>query len=124
LAAANRQDALPHVAAIEPYPVSKLDNPGDEKSSRDLSDLPDAWPEAGSVEPLIGRLLLESKQRGAQRPSRVIIKKGETISSIALQWNPEDPRAGIRAILQANPAIVDSNSIRAGQVLKLTEVVP
>jgi general secretion pathway protein A len=49
----------------------------------------------------------------------VSVQKGETLTKIAAQWFPEDPRSGRRLILAANPSIYNQNLILAGQILRV-----
>ena len=60
----------------------------------------------------------------ALRPSdafTITIKKGDTLSGIAIQWFPEDPAAGQKSILSANPRIHDKNRLLVGQILRIPE---
>ncbi|ABK17192.1 AAA family ATPase [Syntrophobacter fumaroxidans] len=49
----------------------------------------------------------------------VVVKRGETLSRIAAQWFPEDPKLGEKLIIRANPKLGDKHRIRAGQALKI-----
>jgi general secretion pathway protein A len=49
----------------------------------------------------------------------VKVKKGESLSRIAAQWFPQDPIAGIEAILAANPQIRDRNLILESTTLRV-----
>jgi len=49
----------------------------------------------------------------------VVVKRGETLSGIAAQWFPEDPKLGEKLIIRANPKLGDKHRIRAGQALKI-----
>ena len=49
----------------------------------------------------------------------VTVKKGETISEIAVRWFPENPASGQKSILSANPEIDDKNRILEGQILRI-----
>ena len=56
------------------------------------------------------------------RPSdafTITIKRGDTLSGIAVRWFPEDPASGQKSILSANPQIDDKNRIMEGQILRI-----
>jgi general secretion pathway protein A len=57
--------------------------------------------------------------QGISEFSNVIVQKGENLGVIAARWFPEDPAAGKRAILAANPHIHDENLIVPGQTLRI-----
>jgi type II secretory pathway predicted ATPase ExeA len=113
-----------NAAAGGPSPVSTQDKQSVDRLRKDASDSSAASPESVTTEPVTGQPLVEQDQGEPRRPSYVTVKKGETISIIARQWYPANPQAGVRAILQANPGIVNMNHIEPGQVLKLTESAP
>ncbi len=49
----------------------------------------------------------------------ITVNKGDTLRGIAEQWFPEDPAAGEKSILSANPQIDDGNLMSAGQTLRI-----
>jgi general secretion pathway protein A len=49
----------------------------------------------------------------------ITIKKGDSLSRIAVQWFPENPASGQKSILSANPQINDKNRILVGQILRI-----
>jgi nucleoid-associated protein YgaU len=49
----------------------------------------------------------------------ITVNKGDTLRGIAEQWFPEDPVAGEKSILSANPQIDDGNLMSAGQTLRI-----
>ncbi len=49
----------------------------------------------------------------------ITIKRGDTLSGIAVQWFPENPASGEKSILSANPQIDDKNRILEGQILRI-----
>ena len=56
------------------------------------------------------------------RPSdafTITVQKGATLREIAAEWFPEDPTAGERSILSANPRIHNKNRLLAGQILRI-----
>ncbi len=50
---------------------------------------------------------------------KITVQKGDTLRGIAAEWFPEDPAAGEKSILSANPWIGDKNWILVGQILRI-----
>lgn len=115
---------LPDAVSGDPPVVAVQEGVGDESSSIGPEDSSSAPSSAKTAESLVSGVQAEGDQGVLQRPSRVRVKPGETITGIARQWYPQNPQAGLLEILRANPRIVDANLIRPGQVLKLTESAP
>jgi type II secretory pathway predicted ATPase ExeA/phage tail protein X len=57
-------------------------------------------------------------------PREILIKRGDTLTSIALQWYPDRPGTAIDEILKANPTITNRNLILEGQPLILPKDEP
>ena len=56
----------------------------------------------------------------------VVVRKGDTLSKIALRHYgdapPDDMRRKLAALVTANPEIADANHIYPGQIIRLQEV--
>jgi LysM repeat protein len=57
----------------------------------------------------------------SQNTKNIVVKKGDTMYSIASRFFPENADEGLINILKVNPRIYDMNLIRAGQKLIIPE---
>ncbi|HOI95442.1 MAG TPA: AAA family ATPase [Syntrophobacter fumaroxidans] len=78
-----------------------------------------AVPGAGNSGPGTANSKPEGRTVEFPETFEVVVKRGETLSGIAAQWFPEDPKLGEKLIIRANPKLGDKHRIRAGQALRI-----
>jgi general secretion pathway protein A len=61
----------------------------------------------------------QGETTGASDYFKVVVQKGENLTLIATRWFPENPLAGKRMILSANPYIHDEDLIVTGETLQI-----